>query len=181
MARYYTIYMYMSWILRNLRLFFNPFRWGYMYAYQWALTEGAGGGEVEARVWFPQSFPFLEAKAIKNLLLASFPSLAKVEDEEVMCLEQAWSAGNRCFKQILIWQCLQVLELEKVKTSLHRLTGQVGFFFFLGSQSPDFSCFRSIDFSSTPSYPVVSMDVEHISQTTTFRLLCSDLGQSWAL
>jgi hypothetical protein len=84
------------------------------------------------------------------------------------------------FKHTFNWQVLQVHVLEKVNISLQRLTAQVGFFFFffLGSQSPDFSCFSNTTFSASSLHPVVSIDAEHVSQTTTFRLLWSDFGHS---
>lgn len=144
---------------------------------QQALTEGLAGVEDEARLLFPQSLPFLASKAVKNLLLASLTN--GCDDEEVRL--QGWSAGNLCLRQTWIRQVLQVLVLEKVKIPLHLLTGQVGFFFFLGSQSPDSSCFRNIALWSSTWQPVVSMDIEQISQTKTIRLLKSDFGHSWDL
>lgn len=147
---------------------------------QQALTEGLAGREDEARLLFPQSFPLLPTKAVKNLLLASFRSLTNGCDDEQLRL-QAWSAGNLCLRQTWIRQVLQVVVLEKVKIPLHLFTGQVGFFFFLGSQSPDCSCFCNISLSSSLLQPVVSMDMEQISQTKTFRLFKSDFGHSWDL
>lgn len=142
---------------------------------QYALTDGVLlGGDVVRRPLFAQSFPFLKAKAIKNLLL-DLPS-GTAEDDDFL---HAWSAGNRCFKHTFNWHVLQVHVFEKVNISLQRLTAQVGFFFFfLGSQSPDFSCFSITAFSASSSHPVVSIDAEQVSQTTTFRLLWSDFGQS---
>lgn len=145
---------------------------------QQAFTEGFAGLGDEARLLFPQSFPFLASKAVKNLLLGSFSN--SCDDEEVGL--QAWSAGNLCLRQTWIRHILQVLVFEKVKIPLHLLTGQVGFFFFfLGSQSPDSSCFCNIALWSSTLQPVVSMDIEQISQTKTIRLLKSDFGHSWDL
>ena len=149
--------------------------------YQYALTdEGVLGVDAEpCPLLLPQSFPFLEAIAAKNL---SFHlPLPSTTVAAVAAFLHTWSAGNRCFKHTFNWQVLHVLVFEKVSISLHRLTGQVGFFFFLGSQLPDFSCFSNIAFSSSPSRPVVSIDIEQVSQTTTFLLLWSDFGHSWAL
>lgn len=131
---------------------------------------------------FPQSFPFLDANAAKNLLLiTSLFSFITPEGDDDKFLLQSWSAGNRCFKQTLIWQILQVLLLEKVKTSLHRLTGHLAFFIFAGSQSPDFRCFSNMSSSSFESMPVVSIATVHVSQIITLRLFWSGLGQSWDL
>lgn len=126
---------------------------------------------------FPQSFPLLAAIATKNLLAAAVATEDEEEKDDLR-FSQAWSAGNLCFKQILIWQVLQLAVFENVRTSLHRRTGHLGFFFFFGSQSPDFSCLSRIFFSSSPSCPVVSIAVEQISQTETFRLSTSDFGHS---
>jgi hypothetical protein len=70
-----------------------------------------------------------------------------------------------------MWQVLQVLVLENVKISLQRFTGQVGFFFLLGSHFPEVRCIFKIVSSFSPVLFVISMDMEHSSQTTTFLLL----------
>lgn len=147
---------------------------------QQALTDGAVGEDPFAAVGrslFPQSLPLLNPKAAINF---SFhrplsTTAAAVDDGR----PQPCSAGNRCFKHTFIRQVLQTQVLENVRISRHRLTAHVGFFFLLGSQSPDSWCLSKILVSSPPSFPVVSIDVEQISQTTTFRLFRSDLGQSW--
>lgn len=128
------------------------------------------GCELEAAMFFPQSFTVLAANATKNLFDEA------VEDGGFSCW-QAWSAGNLCFKQVLTRQLLHAAVLENVRTSLQRGTGHFGFFFFVGSQSPDFSCLSMILFSSSPSHPVVSTAAEQASQTTTLRLLASGFGQ----
>lgn len=86
-----------------------------------------------------------------------------------------WSDGKRCFKQTFKLHFLQVLQLEKVNTSLQRFTGHRGFCFFAGSQLPDLSCRAKTAFSSSPNF--FSIDMEHVSHITTILLLCSDFGQ----
>lgn len=136
-----------------------------------APTDGVLGGDLEPLSLFPQSFPFLEAKAAKNFPFQA-PSFAATATAALACLLHSWSAGNRCLRQTLRWQVLQVLQFEKVRICLHLVTGHLGFFFFLGSQFPDLLCLSSNTFwLSSPSWPVVSMEVEHTSQTITFRLL----------
>lgn len=146
---------------------------------QQALTDGVDGGDTE--LVLPQPLPFLDAKASKNLLFHR-PPLPPTTGEAFIAAEearrQAWSAGKRCLRQTLSWQVLQVVALEKVRTSLQRLTGQVGFFFLAGSQLPEFLWMSS---KALSSWPVVSMEVEQVSQTMTLLLLWSDLGQRWDL
>lgn len=149
----------------------------HMRNHQQALTEGALGEALAAgRSFFPHSPPpLLRPKAAINF------SLHRPSPAAFTGLPQPCSAGNRCFKHTFNWQVLHTHVLENVRISRHRLAAHVGFFFFLGSQSPDFSCRSRILRSSLPSFPVVSIDVEQISHTTTFRLFRSDLGQSWDL
>lgn len=153
---------------------------------QHALTEGVLGGEIELRPpLLAHSCPFLEARAAKNLLfhrpLAETEAEVEFDTEAEATLPQAWSAGKRCLRHTFMWQVLHVLVLENVRTSLQRLTGQIGFFFLLGSQVPDLWCLSKMASSSCPTWPVVSMDMEHVSHTITFLLLWSDLGQEWDL
>lgn len=154
--------------------------------HQQALTEGAVEVELErGPAFLAQSCPFLEARAAKNLFFHPSFAAEGVEGESPPLL-QAWSAGKRCLRHTLMWQVLQVLVLENVRTCLQRFTGQMGFFFLLGSQFPELWCLSKIAASASsscccPIWPVVSMDMEHASQTTTFLLLWSGFGHKWDL
>lgn len=148
---------------------------------QQAFTDGVLGGRADIEL-LAQSCPFLNARAARNRSFhRPLTALFSNEEEDEVAFLQAWSAGKRCLRHTFKWHVLHVLVFENVKTSLHLLTGHVGFFFFLGSQSPDLSCLSKIAFSSSPFWPVVSIDIEHVSHTTTFLLLWSDFGQSWDL
>ena len=118
---------------------------------QYALTnEDVLGVDVEpCPLMLPQSLPFLEAIAAKNL---SFYLLLPSTTIVATAFLHVWSARNRGFKHTFNWKVLHVLVFEKGSTSLHHLTRHIGFFFFLGSQLSNFSCFSNIAFSSSPSH-----------------------------
>lgn len=131
------------------------------------------GVDPEGRLFCPQSLAFLNARATKNF--SFFPPLFRSAVDSFRL--QPWSTGNLCFRQTFDWQFLHVLVFEKVSISLHRFTGQTGFFLFLESQSWELLCFSNTTFSSSsPLSPVISIDVEQVSHTTTFLLLRSEFG-----
>lgn len=151
--------------------------------FQQALTEEGVllGWEDSGASWLssPQPFPCLATNKATSNFSSSTP-LGR-DPPRVGPALQPWSAGNRCCRHTRSWQALQKLLFEKVNTALHRLTGQVGFFFFSGSQWPELSCCCSAAFSASPSQPVVSMEAEHVGHTTTFLSVRPDFGQAWDL
>lgn len=147
---------------------------------QQASTDGDLCEAAVPRTSFEQSFPSLSLRAAKNFSFHR-PAVLELGVVADVCFWQLWSAGDLCLRQTLTWQILQVLVLEKVRVSLHRLTGHLGFFFLEGSQDPDFRCFSIISRSSFPSFPVVSIEAEQASHTITFLLIRSDSGHSWSL
>ena len=66
---------------------------------------------------------------LKTSINMSF-HLELVSELEKVFLLQTSSVGNRCFRQNLTPESLQVRLLAKVRVSLQRFTGQTGFFFF---------------------------------------------------
>ena len=106
---------------------------------QQALTDGAVGEDpfppVLARSLFPQSPSLLNPKATINFSFhrpLSPTAPARDDGPPHPC-----SAGNRCFKHTFNRQVLHTQVFENVRISRHRFTAHVGFFFLLGSQSPD--------------------------------------------
>lgn len=90
-----------------------------------------------------------------------------------------WSEAYLCRRQVLRLQTWQVLVLEKVSASRQRFTGHLAFLFLAGSQDPELLCRSRTAAASSPA--IFSMDMEQSSHTTTIRLCCSPLGQSWPL